>query len=175
MCDDTANNVLCVPMLLPPQPPTRRCCGSAVGAAVVIMLLPPPPLLLMPLTTSSTTPVQLLPAPAPWYHHCQRHCSIYYRCCCCTGTKSLREILTPAIELAEQGFPVSPCTSFEWCKGAALIKEQGGDGQMALVDENGQGPKPGQLWRNPDLANTYKRIAEHGAAKGKDKKSVGAG
>jgi hypothetical protein len=47
-----------------------------------------------------------------------------------------------------------------------VIAEQGGAGAKALVDEDGTGPKPGQSWRNPDLANTYKRIAEHGAAKG---------
>jgi gamma-glutamyltranspeptidase len=52
-----------------------------------------------------------------------------------------------------------------------VIAEQGA---KALVDEHGKGPKPGQLWKNPDLANTYKRIAEHGAAKGGSKRSVGA-
>jgi gamma-glutamyltranspeptidase/glutathione hydrolase len=84
-----------------------------------------------------------------------------------SGTKTLAEILAPAIELAEQGFPVSPVTAFDWARGASIIVEAGGEGIRALVDEQGLGPKPGQLWRNPDLAATYRSIAEHGAAKGR--------
>lgn len=65
-----------------------------------------------------------------------------------------------------QGFPVSPVTAFEWSKGAPLIAEQGGPGASALVDGQGVGPRPGQLWKNPDLGATYRRVAQHGAAKG---------
>lgn len=83
-----------------------------------------------------------------------------------SGTKTLAEILNPAIELAEQGFPVGPLTAFEWSKQAGLLVEQGGPGIRALVDKEGLGPKAGQLWKNPDLAATYRRIAEHGAMKG---------
>jgi gamma-glutamyltranspeptidase/glutathione hydrolase len=82
------------------------------------------------------------------------------------GAKTLGDILDPAIQLAEQGFPVSPITAFEWSKGAGLIMKQGGPGVSALVNDQGSGPKAGQLWKNPDLAATYRRVAEHGAAKG---------
>jgi gamma-glutamyltranspeptidase/glutathione hydrolase len=82
------------------------------------------------------------------------------------GSKPLADVLLPAIELAEQGFPVHPMAAFEWAKGAALIARQGGPGARALVDENGAAPRAGQLWRNPDLAATLRRVAEHGAAKG---------
>eukprot|EP00879_Flechtneria_rotunda_P004254 GHRR01004503.1.p1 GENE.GHRR01004503.1~~GHRR01004503.1.p1 ORF type:complete len:608 (+),score=203.40 GHRR01004503.1:170-1993(+) len=83
-----------------------------------------------------------------------------------SGNRTLADVLNPAIELAENGFPVSPLTSREWCKGAALIKHAGGKGARALTDEHWSGPKPGQLWKNQDLATTYRRIAQHGAAKG---------
>jgi len=83
-----------------------------------------------------------------------------------SGTKTLAEILNPAIELAEQGFPVGPLTAFEWSKQADLLVKQGSPGIRALVDEQGSGPKAGQLWKNPDLAATYRKIAEHGAMKG---------
>lgn len=75
-----------------------------------------------------------------------------------------------------QGFPVSPVTAFEWSKGAPLILEQQQQGgglnpgasssACALVDGQGLGPGPGQLWKNPDLGATYRRVAQHGAAKG---------
>jgi hypothetical protein len=83
-----------------------------------------------------------------------------------SGSSSLAEVLAPAIELAEDGFPVGPVASFEWQQGAGVIREAGGAGVWALISEEGCGPKPGQIWRNADLAATLRRLAEHGAAKG---------
>jgi hypothetical protein len=36
----------------------------------------------------------------------------------------------------------------------------------ALLREDGSAPKAGQLWCNPDLASTYRRVGELGAVKG---------
>jgi hypothetical protein len=83
-----------------------------------------------------------------------------------SGSSSLADVLAPAIELAEGGFPVGPIASFEWQQGAATIRQAGGHGVRALITEEGSGPKPGQIWRNPDLAATFRRLAEHGASKG---------
>ncbi|KAF8057757.1 ywrD [Scenedesmus sp. PABB004] len=83
-----------------------------------------------------------------------------------SGAVSLRDALAPAVELAERGFPVSPLTAHDWCRGAAVVADAGGPGARALVDAAGRGPAPGQLWRNPDLAATYRRLGEHGAARG---------
>jgi gamma-glutamyltranspeptidase/glutathione hydrolase len=83
-----------------------------------------------------------------------------------SGSSSLADVLAPAIELAEGGFPVGPVASFEWQKGAETIREAGGPGVLALITEEGCGPKPGQVWRNADLAATFRRLAEHGARKG---------
>jgi hypothetical protein len=82
------------------------------------------------------------------------------------GRATLADVLAPAIELAERGFPVAPVAAAEWSKGAALIAQQGGPGARALTDARGRGPGAGQLWRNRDLAATYRRIAQHGAAEG---------
>lgn len=81
-----------------------------------------------------------------------------------SGSKTLSDVLAPAIQLAEQGFPVSPITARHWAHEAQLLRKQGGAG--TLLDSDGKGPRPGQLWRNTDLANTYKRIAELGAKQG---------
>lgn len=84
-----------------------------------------------------------------------------------SGKKTLADILDPAIQLAEQGFPVGPVAAFEWGEGADIIKTAGGPGSRALITDEGLGPKPGQLWVNKDLAATYRRIAELGAYEGK--------
>jgi hypothetical protein len=84
-----------------------------------------------------------------------------------SGSSSLADVLAPAIELAEGGFPVGPVASFEWQKGAEAIREAGGAGVRALITKEGCGPQPGQIWRNTDLAATLRRLAEHGAAKGR--------
>uniref|UniRef100_A0A383V5K4 Gamma-glutamyltransferase n=1 Tax=Tetradesmus obliquus TaxID=3088 RepID=A0A383V5K4_TETOB len=83
-----------------------------------------------------------------------------------SGHCSLADVLTPAIELAEEGFPVGPVASFEWQKGAEVIAAAGGPGVLALITEKGEGPQPGQIWRNKDLAATLRRLGELGAAEG---------
>ncbi|XP_075720098.1 glutathione hydrolase-like YwrD proenzyme [Rhinoderma darwinii] len=74
---------------------------------------------------------------------------------------SLKEILQPAIELAESGFPVSEVTAFQWNiavdKLHTLNNKFGAD---LLI--NGQSPQHGQLFRNPSLANTFKALANQG-------------
>ncbi|MFP6623537.1 MAG: gamma-glutamyltransferase, partial [Myxococcota bacterium] len=65
------------------------------------------------------------------------------------GRLSLSEVLAPAIELAEDGYPVAPMTAGLWraaverqlsrCPGAAEL----------LID--GRAPKAGEIFRNPTL------------------------
>lgn len=59
---------------------------------------------------------------------------------------------------------MSPITARHWSKEAQLLNKQGNAG--TLLDPDGKGPKPGQLWKNTDLARTYKQVADHGAMKG---------
>ena len=76
------------------------------------------------------------------------------------------QVLQPAIELGEQGFPVSPVTAYYWGRGEKYLKDQGGSGIKALLQPDGKAPKAGQLQKNADLAATFKSIAEHGAEQG---------
>jgi gamma-glutamyltranspeptidase/glutathione hydrolase len=76
------------------------------------------------------------------------------------GTLELSTILAPAIHMAEEGYPVAPLTSHFW-KGAVkrqLLKSLHGN-EMTL---DGRGPNPGELFRNPGLARTFKLIASGG-------------
>ena len=76
------------------------------------------------------------------------------------GTMALTDVLAPAIDYAEHGFPVSDIIAFQWKqqqdKLAALPS-----GQEMLV--NGRAPREGDLMRLPTLAQTLRAVAEGGS------------
>ncbi|MHA1259907.1 MAG: gamma-glutamyltransferase family protein, partial [Candidatus Heimdallarchaeaceae archaeon] len=75
------------------------------------------------------------------------------------GTMSLSEILTPALELAEEGFPVAPLTARSWERGVYQLK-LGPNSEELLI--NGRAPKAGEIMKNPTLANTFRILAKEG-------------
>ena len=78
------------------------------------------------------------------------------------------EVLAPAIALAEQGAPVPDIIAWYFranlagftAKGAGVEETANAVRTYGLAD--GKGPKPGQVFRNPDLARTYRAIAQGG-------------
>ncbi|MBM3127046.1 MAG: gamma-glutamyltransferase [Chloroflexi bacterium] len=76
------------------------------------------------------------------------------------GTMPMSEILVPAIELAEKGFPVAPTTAYFWQRGAERQLKAALNGRELTLD--GRGPHAGELFRNPGLARTFRAIAEGG-------------
>lgn len=76
------------------------------------------------------------------------------------GKLSLAQILAPTIRYARDGFPVSEVIAHSWQLGAQRLGDQPGFADTFLID--GQAPKAGQCFRNPALANTLTKIAEHG-------------
>ena len=77
------------------------------------------------------------------------------------GTRSLGELLYPAIHYAEEGFPVSEFTSDEWRGLEAKLRKNEAAAAGYLV--NGRAPQPGEVFKQPDLARTLRGIAEGGA------------
>ncbi|MFC2064233.1 gamma-glutamyltransferase family protein [Chloroflexota bacterium] len=76
------------------------------------------------------------------------------------GNLSMAQVLEPAIKLAESGFPVAPITSFFWRKGAQEQLSNALNGtQMTIA---GRGPNPGEIFKNPGLAKTFRTIADNG-------------
>ncbi|CAI6325587.1 unnamed protein product [Periconia digitata] len=80
---------------------------------------------------------------------------------------SLKEILEPAIELAEKGFPVSELSARFWESDEALIKRASPNGSEMLkkdpsAPDGCRAPKAGEIMKNPTLANTFKLLASHG-------------
>ncbi|KJE96541.1 gamma-glutamyltranspeptidase [Capsaspora owczarzaki ATCC 30864] len=78
-----------------------------------------------------------------------------------SGRLTMQDILTPAVELAQKGFPVSHITAHSWSNQAALLKSQSPGGADLLVD--GRAPLPAELFRNPALAGVLKEIGARGA------------
>ncbi len=76
------------------------------------------------------------------------------------GSLPLAKILAPAVRLAEEGFPVAPVTAFFWQRGAERQLGTALNGAEMTID--GRGPEAGELFRNPGLARTFKRIADGG-------------
>ena len=89
-----------------------------------------------------------------------------------SGKLSLLQILEPAIKLAEEGFPVSTLTALRWSQQMDCITkwhtdEEINDGKVEMsIDGMGTAPKPGQLFRNPQMANVLRSLGEHGAQEG---------
>lgn len=76
------------------------------------------------------------------------------------GTLGLDRILAPAQRAAEEGFPVEPLTAYHWSGGALRQLRAARGGEQLLVD--GRAPLPGQVFRNPGLARTFRAIAKGG-------------
>jgi gamma-glutamyltranspeptidase/glutathione hydrolase len=77
------------------------------------------------------------------------------------GRLTLAQALEPAIRIAEEGFPVTPVIARDWQNTADLLRRNAGASATFLVD--GEAPQAGQWFRNPDLAQTFRRIAAGGA------------
>jgi gamma-glutamyltranspeptidase/glutathione hydrolase len=76
------------------------------------------------------------------------------------GNMELADVLKPAIEYAVDGFPVSEIISQYWDFSAYRL-ESGPAGHEMLL--NGKPPQPGEVFKNPTLAETLRIIAEGGA------------
>ena len=76
------------------------------------------------------------------------------------GTMSFAQLLAPAIQYAEEGFPVSEIIGGGWGRGEGKAGLQAEF--MATYYPNGKAPRVGELFRNPNLAASLRAIAEGG-------------
>lgn len=77
-----------------------------------------------------------------------------------SGKLSMEEILTPAIELAENGCPVSELCSVAWMMCEDAINSASPNGHEML--KNGRAPRAGEIFRCPTLAETFRSVARDG-------------
>lgn len=76
------------------------------------------------------------------------------------GTMNLAQVLTPAIELAEHGFPVTEVIGHTWKMNITTLKSNASAAHTYLTA--GRAPEPGEVFVQSDLARTFKKIAAGG-------------
>ncbi|MCU1382177.1 MAG: gamma-glutamyltransferase [Acidobacteria bacterium] len=78
------------------------------------------------------------------------------------GSLPLSDLLAPAIFYADEGFPVSDVIAAHWAALGEKLAAEPGAAKTYLP--HGRAPRGGELFRNADLAQSLRRIAQHGAA-----------
>jgi gamma-glutamyltranspeptidase/glutathione hydrolase len=76
------------------------------------------------------------------------------------GRLPMKEILQPTIDYARNGHPVHQYIQYLWELNVKRLAEFPGFTEQMTID--GRAPQVGELWRNPNLANTLERIANEG-------------
>jgi gamma-glutamyltranspeptidase / glutathione hydrolase len=86
------------------------------------------------------------------------------------GTVSLEDVLRFPIHYADRGFPMLPRIAETIGQVEALLREEWTTSAEIWLDR-GRAPAPGGMWRNPLLAETYRRILSEGRAAGRDREA----
>ena len=80
------------------------------------------------------------------------------------GSKPMAEILAPAIDYAEKGFPLTELIAWYLNRSVPYYQSKGFPNiKDTYIDQNGgKLPKEGEIYKNPYLAETYRKIANGG-------------
>ncbi|MGD1947590.1 MAG: gamma-glutamyltransferase [Croceivirga sp.] len=80
------------------------------------------------------------------------------------GSKPMTEILAPAIDYAEKGFPLTELIAWYIQRTVPFFESKGFPNiEDTYKSQNGgKLPNEGEIYKNPYLANTYRKIAEGG-------------
>jgi gamma-glutamyltranspeptidase / glutathione hydrolase len=76
------------------------------------------------------------------------------------GTMKLPELLAPAIDYAENGFPLMEKTVADWLPEVEKLKKTPASASTYLI--NGAAPKPGDIFVQKNLARTLRTLAKGG-------------
>ncbi len=77
------------------------------------------------------------------------------------GKMPMKNILKPAINYANNGFPVSELIAYYWQRSVPRLSVQAGSFKDTFTID-GKAPRKGQIFKNPELANTLSLIAKQG-------------
>ncbi|SHH02003.1 gamma-glutamyltranspeptidase / glutathione hydrolase [Anaerosphaera aminiphila DSM 21120] len=98
-------------------------------------------------------PVMVPGAPAAWAELSEKF-----------GKLSLEEVFEPAIQYAEEGYPVSPIISKLWDNSYSefknTLKGKNFEPWFEAFTINGRAPAPGEIWKSTKLADTLRKIAK---------------
>jgi gamma-glutamyltranspeptidase/glutathione hydrolase len=76
------------------------------------------------------------------------------------GSMKLADLLAPAIEYAEGGFPVMEKTAADWADQVEKLKKTEAAAANYLVD--GRAPRAGEIFKQQNLARTFRALARGG-------------
>jgi gamma-glutamyltranspeptidase/glutathione hydrolase len=76
------------------------------------------------------------------------------------GRVPLAEVLAPAARIAEEGFPVTELVAAEWAAAGATLQAHAEAARTYLPA--GRPPRAGEVFRNPAVARTLRKIGEQG-------------
>src|SRR5215510_9131725 len=76
------------------------------------------------------------------------------------GTMKLADLLSPAIDCAANGFPVMEKTAEDWNAEVEKLKKTPAAAANYLIE--GRAPRPGEIFRQPNLARTLRTLALDG-------------
>ncbi len=76
------------------------------------------------------------------------------------GRLPMRDVLVPAIAYAEEGFPLSELIAFYWQRSLKAFASF--ENFQKLYSPGGRAPQKGDIFRNPELAATYRLLARRG-------------
>jgi len=76
------------------------------------------------------------------------------------GKLTMSQVLKPAIEYARNGHPVHETTQYYWDVYVERLSKYPGFVEQMTI--NGRAPRVGEIWKNPNLANTLERIGKEG-------------
>jgi gamma-glutamyltranspeptidase / glutathione hydrolase len=137
------------------DPATKRVVGlNASGRAP------------MALTIDQVPPdsVGTIPLYSPYTWSVPGACDGWFELHAKYGKLPMSRVLAPAIEYAENGFPVSPVIAGDWERAiqskAANLKDKPGFADVFMP--GGRAPREGEIFKNPALAKTLRLIAEKG-------------
>lgn len=85
------------------------------------------------------------------------------------GRLPMRRLLQPAIDYAENGAPIAQAIAYYWANNQRRLERAFAEGQLEEIENarktywpGGVLPQAGSLFRNPDLARTYRMLQSGG-------------
>lgn len=76
------------------------------------------------------------------------------------GTMPLADLLEPSARYADEGFPVTEVIAGSWRGAGSTLRRYPDSAKTYLIDD--EAPRAGQVFKNPNLAKTYREIGKNG-------------
>ncbi|MBW8368670.1 MAG: gamma-glutamyltransferase [Arenimonas sp.] len=76
------------------------------------------------------------------------------------GKRTMAQNLAPTVAYARKGHPVHEVIAYYWARSVPVLSKWPGFTEQFTID--GRAPAKGELWRNPNLANTLETIGRDG-------------